>query len=93
MLWIEVVSVSLILIVLAVLLFRFGFQFDVDQFKLKGVTSLCAGPALVLAMFSFVGFEARPRWAAKPASRSRPFPAQCCSAHSRRRLLHALLVQ
>jgi len=58
MLWIEVVSVSLILIVLAVLVFRFGFQFDLDQFKLKGVSIAALGPALVLSMFSFVGFEA-----------------------------------
>ncbi len=58
MLWIEVVSVSLILIVLAVLVFRFGFQFDLDQFRLKGVKVGALGPALVLAMFSFVGFEA-----------------------------------
>ena len=57
MLWIEVVSVSLILIVLAVLIFRFGFQFDLDQFRLKGVTVSALGPALVLSMFSFVGFE------------------------------------
>jgi len=57
MLWIEVISVSLILIVLAVLIFRFGFQFDMDQFKLKGVTLSALGPALVLSMFSFVGFE------------------------------------
>src|ERR1700691_1062842 len=57
MLWIEVVSVSLILIVLAVLVFRFGFQIDIDQFKLKGVHLSALGPALVLAMFSFVGFE------------------------------------
>jgi amino acid transporter len=58
MLWIEVVSVSLILIVLAVLVFRFGFQFDTDQFRLKGVHLSALGPALVLSMFSFVGFEA-----------------------------------
>jgi len=57
MLWIEVVSVSLILIVLAVLVFRFGFQFDLDQFRLKGASVSALGPALVLAMFSFVGFE------------------------------------
>jgi len=57
MLWIEVGSVSLILIVLAVLIFHFGFQFDMDQFKLKGVTVSALGPALVLSMFSFVGFE------------------------------------
>jgi len=57
MLWIEVGSVSLILTVLAVLVFRFGFQFDADQFRLKGVSISALGPALVLAMFSFVGFE------------------------------------
>jgi amino acid transporter len=57
MLWIEVGSVSLILLVLAVLVFHYGFQFDVDQFKLKGVTFSALGPALVLSMFSFVGFE------------------------------------
>jgi amino acid transporter len=57
MLWIEVAAVSLILIVLAVMLFRFGFQFDMDQFQLKGVSMAALGPALVLAMFSFVGFE------------------------------------
>jgi amino acid transporter len=57
MLWIEVVSVSMILIVLAVMVFRFGFQFDTDQFRLKGASIAALGPALVLAMFSFVGFE------------------------------------
>ena len=57
MLWIEVVSVSLILIVLAFLVVRFGLQFDMDQFHLKGVSLSVLGPALVLSMFSFVGFE------------------------------------
>ncbi len=58
MLWIEVFSVSFILIVLAVLLFRYGFHFDLDQLRLKGASISTLGPALVLAMFSFVGFEA-----------------------------------
>ena len=58
MLWIEVISVSLILIVLAELVFHFGFQFDLDQLRLKGASISSLGPALVLAMFSFVGFEA-----------------------------------
>ncbi|HUH62009.1 MAG TPA: APC family permease [Terracidiphilus sp.] len=57
MLWIEVVSVSLILIVLAFLVLRFGFQFDMDQFRLKGTSISSLGPALVLSIFSFVGFE------------------------------------
>lgn len=57
MLWIEVVSISLILILLALLILRFGFQFDLDQLRLKGVKISALGPALVLAIFSFVGFE------------------------------------
>ena len=57
MLWIEIGSVSLILIVLAVMVYHFGFQFDLDQFRLKGASISALGPALVLAMFSFVGFE------------------------------------
>ena len=57
MLWIEAVSVSLILIVLAVMFFHFGFRIDLDQLRLKGVSGARLGPALVLAMFSFVGFE------------------------------------
>ena len=58
MLWIEVVSVSLIAIVLVILPIRFGLHLDMDQFKLKGVSISALGPALVLSMFSFVGFEA-----------------------------------
>jgi amino acid transporter len=57
MLWIEAISVSLILVVLAVMIFRFGLQLDLDQLRLKGVSFTSLGPALVLAMFTFVGFE------------------------------------
>jgi amino acid transporter len=57
MLWIEVVSVSLIVLVLILLLVRHGFHLDLDQLKLKGVSVKGLGPALVLSMFSFVGFE------------------------------------
>jgi amino acid transporter len=57
MLWIEAISVSLILVVLAVMIFHFGFQLDLDQLRLKGVSFRSLGPALVLAMFTFVGFE------------------------------------
>lgn len=57
MLWIEVCSVSLIIIVLAVMPIRFGLHIDLDQFRLKGVSFSALGPALVLSMFSFVGFE------------------------------------
>src|SRR5215472_13163762 len=57
MLWIEVASVSLILIVLLALVYHYGLQFDRDQFTLKGAHLSSLGPALVLAIFSFVGFE------------------------------------
>lgn len=57
MLWIEIVSVSLILIVLVVLMVHFGLQLDIDQFRLKGAHVSALGPALVLSIFSFVGFE------------------------------------
>jgi amino acid transporter len=57
MLWIEVCSVSLICIVLTVMPIHFGFHLDMDQFRLRGVSFSNLGPALVLSMFSFVGFE------------------------------------
>ena len=57
MLWIEICSVSLIAIVLVILPIRFGLHLDLDQFRLKGVTFSSLGPALVLSIFSFVGFE------------------------------------
>jgi len=57
MLWIEICSVSLICIVLTVMPVRFGFHPDMDQFRLRGVSFANLGPALVLSMFSFVGFE------------------------------------
>jgi len=57
MLWIEIASVSLILILLAVMLIQFGLHLDLDQFTLKGASISALGPALVLSMLSFVGFE------------------------------------
>lgn len=57
MLWIEVCSLSLIFIVLALMLVRHGLHLDLDQFRLRGVSFSALGPALVLSMFSFVGFE------------------------------------
>jgi amino acid transporter len=57
MLWIEIVSLGFILIVLAVMPIRFGLHLDLDQLRLKGVSISALGPALVLSMLSFVGFE------------------------------------
>jgi amino acid transporter len=57
MLWIEAVSVSLIAIVLVLMPIRLGFHFDPDQFRLRDASFSGLGPALVLSIFSFVGFE------------------------------------
>jgi amino acid transporter len=57
MLWIEAVSVFLILIVVTVVLARYGSHWDVGQLRLHGVTGSGLRLGLVLALFSFVGFE------------------------------------
>ncbi len=57
MLWIEIGSVSLIVLVLTIMPIRFGLHLDLDQLHLRGASLSSLGPALVLSMFSFVGFE------------------------------------
>lgn len=57
MLWIEGASVSVIVIVVALLLFRHGPHLDTDQLHLQGMTGSGLRLGLVLALFSFVGFE------------------------------------
>jgi amino acid transporter len=57
MLWIEVVSVTLILIVVFLVLARQGLHLDWAQLRLRGMTGGGLRLGLVLALFSFVGFE------------------------------------
>jgi amino acid transporter len=57
MLWIEAVSVSLILIVVVLVLARHGLRLDGAQVHLHGMTGSGLRLGLVLALFSFVGFE------------------------------------
>ena len=57
MLWIEAVSVSLILTVVLLVLARTGYRLDSMQFRLEGMTGGGLRLGLVLALFSFVGFE------------------------------------
>ncbi len=57
MLWIEAASVSVIVIVIGLLLFRHGPHLDADQLHLRGMTGSGLRLGLVLALFSFVGFE------------------------------------
>jgi amino acid transporter len=57
MLWIEAISVSMILIVVGLILWKNGFHFDQDQWKLRNVSPSGVRLGVVLALFSFVGFE------------------------------------
>jgi amino acid transporter len=57
MLWIEAVSVSFILFEVVLVLLRHGFHLDWQQFRLRGMTGSGLRLGLVLALFSFVGFE------------------------------------
>jgi amino acid transporter len=57
MLWIEALSVSVILIVVVLVLFRHGFHLDWEQLQLRGMKGGRLRLGLVLALFSFVGFE------------------------------------
>ena len=57
MLWIEAASVSVIVIVVALLFFRHGWRVDADQLHLRGMSGSGLRLGLVLALFSFVGFE------------------------------------
>ena len=57
MLWIEAASVSMIALVVLVLIFRGGLKIDVPQAELQGVTPSGIRLGVILAIFSFVGFE------------------------------------
>jgi amino acid transporter len=57
MLWIEAVSIMAIVIVVAMVLLRTGRHLDLEQLHLRGMTGSGLRLGLVLALFSFVGFE------------------------------------
>jgi amino acid transporter len=57
MLWIETISVSMIVVVVGLILWQRGFHLDPEQWKLKGVAASNVRLGVVLAIFSFVGFE------------------------------------
>jgi amino acid transporter len=58
MLVIEAFSVALVVIVLLLVLLHHGFHGDPNQFHFRGVTPSGFRQGLVLALYSFVGFEA-----------------------------------
>jgi amino acid transporter len=57
MLWIEAISVFLISIVIAILLWKHGFHLDRPQFDFHTIHFRGVGLGVMLAIFSFVGFE------------------------------------
>jgi amino acid transporter len=57
MLWIEAVSVTVIVVVVTLVLVRHGWHLDREQLHLHGMTGSGLRLGLVLALFSFVGFE------------------------------------
>jgi amino acid transporter len=57
MLWIEATSVSMIALVILALIFRNGPRLDVPQAALHAVTPSGVRLGVILALFSFVGFE------------------------------------
>ncbi len=57
MLWIEAASLLVIVTVVVLVLVRRGFHLDWDQLHLRGMTGSGLRLGLVLALFSFVGFE------------------------------------
>ena len=74
MLWIEAVSVSLILVVVVLVLVRTGFRLDAQQFQLRGMTGSGLRLGLVLALFSFVGFESATTLGAEARNPLRTIP-------------------
>jgi amino acid transporter len=57
MLWIEAISVCLISLVIAILLWKHGMHIDAAQLTLRGVSPSGVRLGVMLALFSFVGFE------------------------------------
>jgi amino acid transporter len=57
MLWIEGTSALLIAVVLAAILWHQGFHIDLAQLRLQGASIQGIRLGMVLALFSFVGFE------------------------------------
>jgi amino acid transporter len=74
MLWIEATSVTFIAIVLALLLWRNGLHLDHAQTHLQGVTASGVRLGVVLALFSFVGFESATTLGAEASNPLRTIP-------------------
>ena len=74
MLYIEGASVCLIAIVVATLLFKHGMHFDRPQLHLKAMSPRGIGLGVMLAIFSFVGFESATTLGAEARNPLRTIP-------------------
>jgi amino acid transporter len=74
MLWIEAVSVTLIMTVVVLVLVRHGLHLDWSQMRLRGMTGSGLRLGLVLALFSFVGFESATTLGAEARNPLRTIP-------------------
>ncbi|WP_213806039.1 APC family permease [Granulicella sp. dw_53] len=74
MLWIEATSILFISVVLALLLWKNGLHIDHAQLHLQGVSSSGVRLAVVLAIFSFAGFESATTLGAEAVNPLRTIP-------------------
>jgi amino acid transporter len=74
MLWIEAVSVTLIMTVVVLVLVRHGRHLDWTQLRLRGMSGSGLRLGLVLALFSFVGFESATTLGAEARNPLRTIP-------------------
>jgi amino acid transporter len=74
MLWIEAVSVTVILMVVVLLLVGHGWHWDGKEVHLRGMTGSGLRLGLVLALFSFVGFESATTLGAEARNPLRSIP-------------------
>jgi amino acid transporter len=74
MLWIEGTSMTAILIVVMLVLVRHGWHLDSQQLHLRGMTGSGLRLGLVLALFSFVGFESATTLAAEARNPLKTIP-------------------
>ena len=80
MLWIEATSVLLIGIVVALTLLRHGFHLDLPQLTLRGVPASSIRLGVMLAIFSFVGFESATTLGHEAANPLRTIPRAVLSS-------------
>ncbi len=74
MLWIEAIAVTMIALVLVILLWRNGLHIDPSQLHLHGVSASGVRLGVVLALFSFVGFESAASLGTEAANPRRTIP-------------------